>query len=63
MLSSPIVDGGRVVGVINIQTVKARNFTRAESTYIAIVSNLIRTCLRMRDRVRDIPVEPPPDGR
>ncbi len=63
MLSSPIVDEGRVVGVINIQTVKARNFTRPESTYIAIVSNLIRTCLRMRDRVRDVPVEPPPDGR
>lgn len=63
MLSSPIMDEGRVVGVVNIQTVKARNFTQAEITYIAIVSNLIRTCLRMRDRVRDIPVEPPPDGR
>lgn len=63
MLSSPIMDGARVVGVVNIQTVKARNFTQPEITYIAIVSNLIRTCLRMRDRVRDIPVEPPPDGR
>ncbi len=63
MLSYPIMDERRVVGVVNIQTVKARNFTQPEITYIAIVSNLIRTCLRMRDRVRDIPVEPPPDGR
>ncbi len=63
MLSYPIVDEGRTAGVVNIQTVKARNFTQPEITYIAIVSNLIRTCLRMRDRVRDIPVEPPPDGR
>lgn len=63
MLSYPIMDEGRAAGVVNIQTVKARNFTRPEITYIAIVSNLIRTCLRMRDRVRDIPVEPPPDGR
>ena len=25
--------------------------------------NLIRTGLKMRDRVRDIPIEPPPHGR
>ena len=30
---------------------------------ITIVANLIRTCLRLRDRVRDIHLEPPPDGR
>lgn len=63
MLSYPALDEGRVVGVINVQTVRARNFSGSEIAYIAIVSNLIRTCLRLRDRVRDVPVEPPPDGR
>lgn len=30
---------------------------------MAIVANLLRACLRVRDRVRDIPLESPPDGR
>jgi putative methionine-R-sulfoxide reductase with GAF domain len=63
MLSYPIKDDGRVVGVINVQTVRSRNFTPSEISYIAIVANLIRTCLRLRDRVRDIHLDPPPDGR
>ncbi len=64
MLSYPIVEeGGRVLGVVNIQTVHARSFTPAEVQYMAIVTSLIRASLRMRDRVRDIPLEPPPDGR
>lgn len=63
MLSHPVLDDGRVVGVINVQTVRSRNFTPSEIGYIRIVANLIRTCLRLRDRVRDIHLEPPPDGR
>jgi len=64
MLSYPILeDGGRVVGVINIQTVRARNFTPAETSYISVVAGLIRASLRLRDRVRDVPVEAAPDGR
>jgi phosphotransferase system enzyme I (PtsP) len=63
MLSYPILDDGRVVGVINVQTVRSRSFTPSEISYITIVANLIRTCLRLRDRIRDIPLEPPPDGR
>lgn len=64
MLSYPISgDHGRVLGVINVQTVRSRNFTEGEIAYIAIVSNLIRTCLQLRDRVRDVPIDPPPDGR
>ena len=63
MLSYPILGEGRVLGVINVQTVRARNFTETEIAYIAVVANLVRACLRMRDRVRDVPVEPPPDGR
>lgn len=63
MLSYPIVDEGRVVGVINVQTVRARSFAESEISYLAVVANLIRACLKMRDRVRDIPIEPPPDGR
>jgi putative methionine-R-sulfoxide reductase with GAF domain len=63
MLSNPIMDDGRVVGVINVQTVRSRSFTPSEISYIRIVANLIRTCLRLRDRVRDIHLEPPPDGR
>lgn len=63
MLSNPILDDGRVVGVINVQTVRSRRFTPSEISYITIVANLIRTCLRLRDRVRDIHLEPPPDGR
>ncbi len=62
-LSFPILEEGRVLGVINVQTVSVRSFKPSEISYIAIVSNLIRACLRIRDRVRDIPVEPPPDGR
>ncbi|MBI5419312.1 MAG: GAF domain-containing protein [Deltaproteobacteria bacterium] len=64
MLSYPVLEeGGRAVAVINVQTVRARSFTPHEIGYIAIVANLIRACLRMRDKVRDIPLEPPPDGR
>jgi phosphotransferase system enzyme I (PtsP) len=63
MFSCPIMDDGRVVGVINVQTVRSRSFTPPEISYITIVANLIRTCLRLRDRIRDIPLEPPPDGR
>ena len=63
MLSYPVMEQGRVVGVINAQTVRSRNFTPPEISYIAIVANLIRTCIRLRDRVRDIQLEPPPDGR
>lgn len=63
MLSYPILDDGRVVGVINVQTVRSRSFLKSEITYIAIIANLIRACLRLRDRVRDVPVEAPPDGR
>jgi len=64
MLSYPILEeGGRVIGVINVQTVSARSFFPSEVSYITIVANLIHACLRMRDRVRDIPLEPPPDGR
>ncbi len=63
MLSNPVLDDGRVVGVINVQTVRSRNFTPSEISYIRIVANLIRTCLRLRDRVRDIHLDPPPDGR
>ena len=64
MLSHPILEeGGRVVGVINIQTVRARSFTPAETSYISVVAGLIRASLRLRDRVRDVPVEAPPDGR
>jgi len=63
MYSYPILDEGRVVGVINVQTVRSRSFTAPEISYITIVANLIRTCLRLRDRIRDIPLEPPPDGR
>jgi len=63
MLSNPILDDGRVAGVINVQTVRSRSFTPSEVSYIRIVANLIRTCLRMRDRVRDIHLDPPPDGR
>ena len=51
------------VGVVNVQTVRARSFTPAEQSYISVVAGLIRACLRLRDRVRDVPVEPPPDGR
>lgn len=63
MFSYPILDDGRVVGVINVQTVRSRRFTPPEISYITIVANLIRACLRLRDRIRDIPLEPPPDGR
>ncbi|HEX9191907.1 MAG TPA: GAF domain-containing protein [Candidatus Deferrimicrobiaceae bacterium] len=64
MLSHPILEeGGRVVGVVNIQTVRVRSFTPAEQSYISVVAGLIRACLRLRDRVRDVPVEAPPDGR
>lgn len=64
MLSHPILEeGGRVVGVVNVQTVRARSFTPAEQGYLSVVAGLIRACLRLRDRVRDVPVEPPPDGR
>ncbi len=63
MLSYPILEDRRVAGVINVQTVRARHFTQPEVTYLAVVSNLVRSCLRMRDRVRDVPVDPPPDGR
>lgn len=63
MLSHPVLDEGRVVGVINVQTVRSRSFTPSEIRYIGIVANLVCTCLRLRDRVRDIPLEPPPDGR
>jgi len=64
MLSHPIVeDNGRVIGVINIQTVRARSFTPAELSYLSVVAGLIRASLRLRDRVRDVPVEAPPDGR
>lgn len=64
MLSWPILDdGGRAIGVINIQTVRARNFTSQESSYISVVAGLVRAGLRMRDRIRDVPVEAAPDGR
>ena len=64
MLSHPILEeGGRVIGVINIQTVRARSFTPAETTYISVAAGLIRASLRLRDRVRDVPVEAAPDGR
>lgn len=63
MLSYPILEEGRAVGVINAQTVRSRSFSPSEIGYIAIVANLIRACLRLRDRVRDIPLESPPDGR
>lgn len=64
MLSHPILEeGGRVIGVVNVQTVRARSFTPAELGYLSVVAGLIRACLRMRDRIRDVPMEPPPDGR
>jgi putative methionine-R-sulfoxide reductase with GAF domain len=64
MLSYPIAEeGGRVAGVINVQTVHSRSFTDTEVSYIAVIANLIRACLRMRDRVRDVPADSPPDGR
>jgi putative methionine-R-sulfoxide reductase with GAF domain len=64
MMSYPILEeGGRVLGVINVQTVRSRSFNDSEVAYIAIVANLIRGCLKMRDRVRDVPADPPPDGR
>lgn len=64
MLSHPILEeGGRVSGVVNVQTVRVRSFTPAELSYISVVAGLIRACLRLRDRVRDVPVEAPPDGR
>lgn len=63
MLSYPILDEGRVLGVINVQTVRSRSFSGNEVSYLAVVANLLRACLRMRDRVRDIAIEPPPDGR
>jgi phosphotransferase system enzyme I (PtsP) len=64
MLSCPIIGNhGRVVGVVNVQTVRTRNFTPSEIRYVGIVASLVHACLRVRDRVRDVPVEPPPDGR
>ncbi|RJP17473.1 MAG: GAF domain-containing protein [Deltaproteobacteria bacterium] len=64
MLSWPILDdGGRVIGVINVQTVRARSFTSREASYISVVAGPVRAGLRIRDRVRDVPVESAPDGR
>jgi len=64
MLSCPIVGNhGRVVGVVNVQTVRTRSFTPSEIRYVGVVAHLVHACLRVRDRVRDVPVDAPPDGR
>jgi phosphotransferase system enzyme I (PtsP) len=52
MISCPIRDGERLLGVLNIQTVKKRLFNDFEINYVKIVSNLIRNCLKIRSKKR-----------
>lgn len=63
MLSYPTVDEGPVVEVINVKTSPVRGFVPNEIDYLAVVADLIGACLKTRDRARDVPVDPPPDGR
>lgn len=52
MLSCPIRDGEKLLGVLNVQTVKEHFFNPFEMNYISIVSNLIRNCLKIRGKKR-----------
>lgn len=48
MLSYPIGDKSRVLGVLNVQTTVARDFAEDEICFVATVVNLIRGALRLR---------------
>ncbi len=50
MISCPIRDGERLLGVLNVQTVKMKIFTLFEKKYIQIVANLIKNCLKIREK-------------
>lgn len=52
MLSCPIRDGEKLLGVLNVQTVKVHFFNPFEMNYINIVANLIRNCLKIRGKKR-----------
>lgn len=52
MLSCPIRDGEKLLGVLNVETVKKHFFNPFEMNYIGIVSNLIRNCLKIRGKKR-----------
>lgn len=52
MLSCPIRDGEKLLGVLNVQTVKVHFFNPFEMNYISIVSNLIRNCMKIRGKKR-----------
>ncbi len=50
MIACPIRDGERLLGVLNIQTVKMKVFTLFEQKYLRIVANLIKNCLKIREK-------------
>ena len=48
MLSFPICDKDAVLGVINVQTVQAKEFAQDEIYFVSIVANLIMGAMRVR---------------
>jgi signal transduction protein with GAF and PtsI domain len=50
MVSCPIKEGDRLLGVLNVQTEKLKAFNIFEDKYIRIVSNLIKNCLLIREK-------------
>lgn len=48
MLSFPICDKNEVLGVINVQTVQAKEFAQDEVYFVSIVANLILGAMRVR---------------
>ncbi len=52
MISCPILDGDRLVGVLNVQTKARRKFDEFEISYIKIVSSLVKYSLKARAKKR-----------
>ena len=52
MVSCPVKDEGKLLGVLNVQTRKRRLFNSHELNYVTIVSNLIKNCLKIREKKR-----------
>lgn len=48
MISCPILDGRRLLGVVNVQTRERREFSRFEKTYVHVIASLLRFPLRER---------------
>ncbi|MBI5286369.1 MAG: GAF domain-containing protein [Deltaproteobacteria bacterium] len=48
MLSHPIIHGGQLYGVLNVQTVAPKEFAEDEVYFISIIANMILGALRIR---------------